>query len=300
MLLLFMAGRVIVVNLWQHSTLLGLLALGLALAHFLAGWRLSQLDSGRCGAIGGAMVGGAVMLALGLPELLGQVAWAMPGWALVAYGLARLSGPCNSGVVRVISYLYQVFGFWVGLLAGVLTTVKPGALVPSLVAALAVAGCSLAQFRWCRQHPVPAGTMLSRLDPHDYSAVLLLLTGLAGCFFTGTLLLDHLAPLFLAEPANTMRCGRSLLINGGALILLLAGSRRRRLELIWVAVALAVLGCFKVFFVDLFRGSGLPLVLSVFSFGIVAAVGSVIMGRWQKPPAERSPANMVLRGEKTS
>ena len=91
-----------------------------------------------------------------------------------------------------------------------------------------------------------------------------------------------------------------MLINTGALVLLLAGSRRRRPELIWVAVALAVLGCLKVFLVDLFRSNGLPLVLSVFSFGIVAAVGSVIMGRWQKPDSGTTGAILALRGGKTS
>jgi hypothetical protein len=45
-----------------------------------------------------------------------------------------------------------------------------------------------------------------------------------------------------------------------------------------------VVGCLKVFLVDLFSGSGLPLVLSVLSFGVVAMVGSIIMGRWPRPP----------------
>jgi len=297
MLMLFLAGRVVAVGLWGHSSLFGSLALALALLHFLAGWRLSHLDSGRCGAIGGTMVAGAVMMALGLPELLGQVAWAMPGWALVAYGLARLSGQCNSGVVRAISYLFQAFGFWIGLMTGVLTTVKPGGLPAALVAAGAVAIGGLAQFHWCRRNPPPAGTMFASLDGRDYSAVLLLLVGLGGCYFAGAQVLDHLAPLFLDEAANTLRCSRSLLINTGALVLLLAGSRQRRLELIWVAVALGVLGCLKVFFVDLFRSNGLPLVLSVFSFGIVAAVGSVIMGRWQKPDSDATGATLALRGE---
>lgn len=284
MLLLFLAGRIVAVNLQDHGSIFGGLALALAAGHFLMGWRLSSLDRGRCGAIGGSMVAGAVMLALGLPELLGQVAWAMPGWVLVAYGLARLSGQCNSGVIRAVSYLYQAFGFWIGLMTGVLTTVKPGHLPGALIAAGAVAVGGLAQYRWCRNHPPPAGTTFAGLDGRDYSALLLLLVGLGGVYFLGTLILDHLAPLSLAEPANTMRCGRSLLINAGALILLLAGSRLRRMELIWVAVALALVGCLKVFLIDLFRSNGLPLVLSVLSFGIVATVGSVIMGRWQKQP----------------
>ncbi len=282
MLLFFLAGRVMLVDVLGDGTGLGLAAVLLAAVHFLVGWRLSSQDSGRCGAIGGSVVGGAIILALGLPQLLGQVAWAMPGWALVAYGLGRLSGQCGSGVMRAISYLYQIFGFWIGLVTGVLTTVQPGHLTASLTAAGAVAVFSLAQFNWCRKHPPAEGTVFAQLDGRDYSALLLLLTGLSGLYFVGVLLLDAFSPLLLADPLNTMRCGRSLLVNIGALVLLVTGARQRRLELIWVAAALGFLGLIKVFFVDLFRSNGLPLVLSVFSFGIVAAVGSLIMGRWQK------------------
>ncbi|MHC4919582.1 MAG: hypothetical protein ACYTKC_08290 [Planctomycetota bacterium] len=36
---------------------------------------------------------------------------------------------------------------------------------------------------------------------------------------------------------------------------------------------------------DLFTAHGVPLVLSVFSFGMAAAVGSVVLGRWQRSTA---------------
>jgi hypothetical protein len=283
MLLLFLAGRVVVVKVWEAATLFGGLAVGLAGLQVLIGWRLSVRDVGRCAAIGGSMVAGALLLALGLPELLGGLVWAIPGWALAAYGLARLSGRCDSAVLRVISYLYQLFVFWVGLMSGVLTSPPEGQLTASLLAASALAVCSLAQYRWCRQHPPPAGSLLARLDERDHSAVILLLCGLGGLYFLGALLLDTVAGATLAEPGNTMRCGRSLLINFGVLVLLLLGSRQRLPELLWVAVALAVVGCLKVFFFDLFKSSGLPLVLSVLSFGVVAALGSILMGRRQKP-----------------
>lgn len=281
MLMLFLAGRVMVVGVWDAGTIFGGLAVGVAFAHILAGWRLSARDGGHCGAIGGSVVAGALMLALGLPELLGGLVWAIPGWALAAYGLARLSGRCDNAVIRVISYIYQFLGLWVGLVSGVFTP-KDGELGASLTAALALALFGLAQYHWCRQHPPPAGSLLSRLDERDFSAVVLLLGGLGGLYFLGAMMLDNVAAANLTDPGNTMRCGRSLLINFGVLVLLLLGSRYRSPELLWVAVALAVVGCLRVFFFDLFKGSGLPLVLSVLSFGVVAAVGSVIMGRWQR------------------
>lgn len=286
MFLLFLAGRVMVSGIHGAGSLFGALAVTLAGVQIGAGWRLSLRAEGGCAAVGGLIVAGAFMLALGLPELLDSLAWALPGWSLVAFGLALLSGRCESAVVRVISYLYQFAALWVAVVAGALTRSPEGNLSASLAAALALAVFGLAHYLWSRKHPPAGGTLFARLDPHDYSAVLVLLTGLAGGYFLGALVLDVLAERALAEPINLMRCGRSLLINGGALVLLLFGVRRRLPELLWVAAALAVLGCLKVFFVDLFRSNGLPLVLSVLSFGVVAAAGSVVMGRWRKTTTE--------------
>jgi hypothetical protein len=56
----------------------------------------------------------------------------------------------------------------------------------------------------------------------------------------------------------------------------------RNRELIVIAAIIAVIGAGKVFILDLFGIKGVPLVLSVFSTGVVAAFGSVVMGRWQK------------------
>jgi len=285
MMLLFLAGRVLVVKVWEAGTLFGALALALAGLHVLLGWRLSLRNDGRCGATGGAMVAGALMLALGLPQLLGGLAWAIPGLAMVAYGLARLSGRCDSAVIRVLSYLYQFLGLSVGVVGGVLISARDGQLLASLASALALGVFSLAQYRWCRRHPPPANNLFFSLDDRDHAAVVLLLCGLGGFYFLGALLLDNIATSVLSDPANTIRCGRSLLINLGVLVLLLLGSRHRLPELLWVAVTLAVIGALKIFFGDLFKGSGLPLVLSVLSFGVVAATGSVLMGKWQKSDA---------------
>jgi hypothetical protein len=58
-------------------------------------------------------------------------------------------------------------------------------------------------------------------------------------------------------------------------------SRRKNVEILTVAIVVGLLGMLKSFVFDLFGIKGMPLVLSVFSSGIVAAVGSVISTRWQ-------------------
>ena len=89
--------------------------------------------------------------------------------------------------------------------------------------------------------------------------------------------------MVLVDPANIIKCGRSIVINMAATFLLVMGGRRHNLELVWIAVVLAGVGCMKVFLVDLFGTSGIPLVLSVLSFGVVAMAGSIVMGRWHSP-----------------
>lgn len=283
MLLLFLVGSVVLTGYLQQSWLLGLLALAMGLVHFWVGWRLSIKAQDRFVGVGGAFVAGAIMLAMGVVAVVDNMAWAISCWALLAYGLARLSGYCNSGVIRLISYCYLVLALWTGLSLGLFEVGATTAPHASLMAAAALALLGLMQFKWCRHNPPPAGSLFAKFDRRDYSAVILLVTCLAGCYLLFSMTIDLLASSLLADPANVAKCGRSVIINVAATLLLIMGGRRHDLELIWIAVFLAGIGCLKVFLVDLFGTSGIPLVLSVLSFGVVAMAGSIVMGRWNKP-----------------
>jgi hypothetical protein len=283
MLLLFLAGSVVLKDYWQQSWLLGLLALTMGFVHFAVGWRLATEVRDRFVGVGGAFVAGAIILALGVPVVVGNVAWAIACWSLLAYSLARLSGRCNSGVIRLVSYLYLIFALWTGLALGVFEAGKAVAPQASLTAAAALAFFGLIQYHWCRHNLPPTGSLFAKLDSRDYSAAALLLVCLAGFYLLFSMTIDLISTMVLADPANTIKCGRSIIINMAATFLLVIGGRRHDLELVWIAVFLAVIGCMKVFLVDLFGASGIPLVLSVLSFGVVAMAGSIVMGRWHKP-----------------
>ncbi len=287
MLLLFLVGNVILHNYWQTGWLLGLLALMISFGHFAIGWRLSVNDPGRCAAVGGSFLAGTLMLAMGLPVMIGSIAWSVPFWSLAAYGLLRLSGRCDSAVIRVIAYIYQLFTFWLAMMLGVFVIAKTSSPEASLVAAAVLAVIGLLQFRWCRANP-PPDSLLTKVDGGDYMAVSLLMVSLAGFYFFFAMAIEMFAVQAMADPLNTIKCARSILINIAAIVLLIFGSKTHNLELVWIAVGLAIVGCIKVFLVDLFGASGLPLILSVLSFGIVALVGSVVMGRWQKPLGDQA------------
>jgi hypothetical protein len=58
---------------------------------------------------------------------------------------------------------------------------------------------------------------------------------------------------------------------------------RRSTELRGVAILVSLVGAAKVFTYDLVALQGIARVASVFSFGLLAAVASVVLGRWQRP-----------------
>ena len=83
------------------------------------------------------MVAGALMLAMALPAVVGNIALAIPFWSFTAYALLLLSGRCNSAMIRIISYLYQLFVIWIGMMTGVFILGKSAAPGSSLLAATA-------------------------------------------------------------------------------------------------------------------------------------------------------------------
>ena len=89
----------------------------------------------------------------------------------------------------------------------------------------------------------------------------------------------------LSGSYGAFQASETIIINTGALTLFLTARFRINAEVKWVAVLVTILGGGKVFLYDLVSVEGLARVFSVFSFGLVAAVASWVLGRWQKNPA---------------
>ena len=70
---------------------------------------------------------------------------------------------------------------------------------------------------------------------------------------------------------SSFRSGQSLIINIAALVLMAIALKGRNKEIILIASIVALIGAGKVFIFDMFGIKGVPLVLSVFSTGVVAA-----------------------------
>jgi hypothetical protein len=216
-----------------------------------------------------------------------HLGYILPIWSASALGLALLSAYLHNEGVRITSYFLQITTCVVAIASGTV-------LVPSEtpfaagIAAISLCLFSLVQYVWSRSHP-PVQTrsfFFSKVDKHNYSAVALLVTGLLGGYFFFQFFLHQGLSSMTSDFASQFISGQSLIINIGALFLLYLALIGRNKELVLVASIVALIGAGKVFVFDMFGIKGVPLVLSVFSTGVVAAFGSVVMGRWQKKETE--------------
>jgi hypothetical protein len=247
----------------------------------LAAW--SGMRGGGAAALNAFVVAAVSLFAFGFASATGSFLGALPLLSCTAFGLALLSARLQSGGTRVISYLLQVgvAGSLVLLLTGSGRTAQQPGL--AALAAAALAAAALAHHRWCRRHSPPAGSIaFAFLGSGDRCAVALLTASLAGSFFllrTGALIV---VGADTPEAGNVFSGIQSVIITVSAMALLALAFSRRSTELRSVGVLVTLVGAAKVVIYDLVALQGVPRVVSIFSFGLLAAVASVVFGRWQR------------------
>ena len=281
---------------WHGKSLwmLGIIGILAALLHFAVGAWLASRN--REGAIGSTTYtfAAVLLLSLGIAATFSSILWAVPVLSVSAYLLAVVASRWKSGGIRCTSYLFQLAAGLVALSSGVIATDMGAPVIGGLVIGTLMT-MSFLQYRWCRSHTPPGmhSAFFSWLDKKDFSAVILLLTGLISGFFLLRLGLYQVLAKATTDFDYMFRGGQTVFINLGAVFLLLLASRRRNWEILTVAIVVGILGMLKSFVFDLFGIKGMSLVFSVFSSGVVAAVGSVVSTRWQgkkeKPKAENKP-----------
>jgi hypothetical protein len=109
---------------------------------------------------------------------------------------------------------------------------------------------------------------------------MLLLAGLLSGFLMMRCTLFQAMQMMYPMPPDAFGCAQSVLINTAAIVLIALAYMRHDKEIRNVAILVTVVGGVKVFAYDLLGAHGLPLVFSVFSFGVAAAVESVALGKW--------------------
>lgn len=272
---------------WQMNVnLLGVIGLlGAAGLLGISFWFTGRNVEGAPGTNTFAFAGGA-LLALALPAATGAFLASLPVVSLVAITMAMVSRPWENGGLRATTYLMNIYAC--AALVFALRGDGAGAADPiNMLPAALLAAISIYHYQWCRRWPVPVKSALfDAFDRNDRSAVLLLLGGLAAGFFMIRVGLFQALQFVPQEmQRDTLRCGQTVLINTAAIALVVWAYLRQNKEIRNVAILVTVVGAIKVFLYDLLGTHGLPLVFSVFSFGMAAAVESLALSKWQKRPA---------------
>ncbi len=264
---------------WQGGALiLGWAAVAVSAAYMLlAAWMVKHYEGGKRGKE--FVVAAIVLLVQGLatavPTLL-----ALPLMFAAAAVLLIRSASWQSGGTRAIAYAFMTVVIFWGAKNGnfsVLATPYQIGMASSFFLALLSLWC----YRWCRRHkPAPNPGFLYFLDKHDYSAIILLWIGLFQFYalfrFGAYAVLSQSMPNYQAA----FYCARSVILNLGIITLMIIALKLRNKEILITAVVLVAAAAVKVFLLDLFKTNGLPLIVSMLTFGMVAAVSSLSLRRW--------------------
>ena len=290
---LYLAARVVVSEADGSALALSLVSILFALLHVGAAFWLAMRRIEGVPGTNTFVVAGSVLLVLALPAALGSVP-AAPVLGAAALGMAVLSDRWGSGAVRATSYLLQVYA--VASLVPYFLADKPAAAsLAGMVPAAVLAAAALAHYRWCRRHAPPARSPLfGNYDRQDVSGVVTLLAALASSFFLFRGIAWHVLAGRPGGP-DAFLCSQSIIINLSALGLGLYAYLARNREIRNVAILVIAVGALKST-ADLLGTKGVPLVLSVLSFGLAAATQSITLSRWQKASPE--PAAEIRGPEK--
>lgn len=204
---------------------------------------------------------GSLLLVLWLPRVISGL-WTLPLLSLVALSAALLSVRRENAGLLVNAYVIQAYCTL--MLAFYLVTM-PMPLEWAL-AALVLTGFSLWQF-----------------GLRQKGDVIPLLGALGSAFLMLRVLAYHVLQTMVADSADEFVCAQSVIINAAAVALMLTSVWRRDKELRNVAIGVMVVGGIKSMIVDLLSIHGVPLVVSIFTFGLALAFDSIMLRRWQHP-----------------
>ena len=281
----FLLARHVVVASQLNVNLLGVTGLVFAGGFFcITAWCARRDVTGAPGTNTFALAGG-ILVALALPTATGAFIMSLPIVSIVALALVNMSRIWQNGGIRGTAYLLN--SYCCAALVIALHGNSPEAMAPvNILPAAILAGSLIYQYQWCRRWPPPESSKLfGSFDRSDRSALVLLMTGLVCSFFMIRIGLYHaLLSLPASAQKDAFRCSQSVLINAAAIGLIIFAFLRRNREIRNVAILVTVAGGIKVFLYDLLGTHGLPLVFSIFSFGLAASIESLALGKWTKTP----------------
>lgn len=279
---LYVAGRYAVENGLTSPLVFGWGGCMGAISYLWVAWWLANYKEG--GALGTTpfALGGGLLLAFTAPLALGHDLLGIAVVGGLAVGLAHLSAKRQNQGLRLVGYALQLYAC-TGL---VLVLRTSEGTVPSLVGALAsglLAFMAFYHYYWARKYPPAMGDpILDQINKNDRGAALMLLAALVSGFFSLRVGLYQALDLFSLARPDIYAGAQSVLIIVSAGVLFVVSLIKRNKELRNVAALVTVIGGGKVFLLDMVQIKGMPLMISVLSFGLIAALASFVLRRW--PP----------------
>lgn len=277
----------------------GVIGLIAAAGHLLVCFWLARQKSDRARGAAAFALAGSTLMIMSLPLVLGSFILSLPILAATALGLSLAAEKWRRGGVRLTSYLLQVFTS-ASLASFLLPEFGAGLdLAGGLVAAV-VAVIAFYHYRWCRLNGPPLDSpFFCKFDQRDICASILLLASLFAAFFALRVGSYHLIGQGIGGAEIAFQGAQSVIINTSVIGLIIVAYIRKSKEIRNVAILVTIIGASKVFFYDLLYIQGIPLVLSIFSFGLAAATESLILGRWPRgfPDQSRGKGEVLPDGD---
>lgn len=204
---------------------------------------------------------GSLLLVLWLPEVISGL-WTLPILSAVALLAALLSIRRKNFGLLINAYVIQVYST---LMLSFYLVTLPMPLV-WILAALVLTIFSLWQY-----------LLRQKGD------IIPLLAALGSSFLMLRVLAYTIVHTMFVDFSDEFICAQSVIINVSAMLLMMISVWRRDKELRNVAIGVMVIGGLKSMGVDLLSVHGVPLVVSIFTFGLALALGSIMLRRWQHP-----------------
>jgi uncharacterized membrane protein len=275
----------------------GWLVLVGAIAHLgVAWWLAHREEGGSIGTTSFALAGG-LLFAFSAPMALGHALIATTLVAILAVSMIIISGRINNTGLRLASYLLQFYS----CTALVFILRATEGTHPSMLGAASsglLAGIAFYHYSWARQHPPIKGAQThDTFNKNDRGASILLIAALFSAFFTLRVGLYQVLDLLHSATPRIFAGSQSVLINASAAGLLLFSLYKHNKELRNVAIVITVIGAAKVFLLDMVQLKGVPLLFSVFSFGLVAALASFVLGRWSKAKKTKEESSFAISSD---
>lgn len=273
----------------KDPTLFGSPAAAAAIVHFALAYWLSRRQSSNAQGTNTFTAGGLILACLSLPALFGNMLLPLPLLSILAIATCYFSCRWASGGMRITSYLLQAYIsviFAIEFIGGIEDQQRTTAtLMVTIICSMIAVG----HYFYARSTKPPEHSQIfARYDKRDQAALLPLFAGLVDSFFSCMLLAHYALRHYYSDDMTFALTGtQSIIINLAAIFIMIRAFFHDNTELRNVAILVLVIGGAKVFVMDMFSISGAWLVCSIFTFGIAAALASLVLARWKTEPADQ-------------